>query len=154
MNITYYKQSNQHVHIIPILHIYYIISVRSSEVSGGSSRGTRRRTARLPAARRCTAGPLGEDNILVYVHIYIYIYICIYIYTYVYIHICIHIHTYYTLRVYIYTYTYICIHIYIYIYTHICIYIYVYMYISISRPRGDRKFGGCFVWVAWAASSV
>ena len=33
-------------------------------------------------------------------------------------------------------------------------YLHTQSYISISRPRGDRKFGGCFVWVAWAASSV
>ena len=48
----------------------------------------------------------------------------------------------------------VCTYIYIYIYVYrerdVCIYIYIY----ISRPRGDRKFGGCFVWVAWAASSV
>ena len=32
-------------------------------------------------------------------------------------------------------------------------YMYIYIY-TISRPRGDRKFGGCLYWVAWAASSV
>ena len=26
---------------------------------------------------------------------------------------------------------------------HVYIYIYIYIYIPISRPRGDRKFGGC-----------
>ena len=40
------------------------------------------------------------------------------------------------------------------LYIYICIYIYIYIYISISRPRGDRKLGGCRFWVAWAASSV
>ena len=31
----------------------------------------------------------------------------------------------------------------------------IYIYIYISRPRGDRKFGGCcFLLVAWAAISV
>ena len=50
------------------------------------------------------------------------------------------------LSIYIYIHTYMCI--------YICVYIYIYIYIYISRPRGDRKFGGCFVWVAWAASSV
>ena len=34
------------------------------------------------------------------------------------------------------------------------IYIYIYIYLYISRPRGDRKFGGCLFGVAWAASSV
>ena len=28
------------------------------------------------------------------------------------------------------------------------------MYIHVSRPRGDRKFGGGFLWVAWVAISV
>ena len=41
-----------------------------------------------------------------------------------------------------------------YIYIYMNIYIYIYIYISTSRPKGDRKFGGCFVRVAWAASSV
>ena len=36
---------------------------------------------------------------------------------------------------------YVCIYIYIYI--HVYIYIYIYIY-TISRPRGDRKFGCCF----------
>ena len=44
--------------------------------------------------------------------------------------------------------------IYIYIYICICVYIYIYIYIYISCPRGDRKFGGCFLLVAWAASSA
>ena len=30
----------------------------------------------------------------------------------------------------------------------------MYIYIYISRPRGDRKFGDCSFWVAWAAISV
>ena len=33
-------------------------------------------------------------------------------------------------------------------------YIHIYIYIYISRPRGDRKFGGCVVGLAWAAISV
>ena len=33
-------------------------------------------------------------------------------------------------------------------------YIYIYIHTYISRPRGDRKFGDCFFWVAWAAISV
>ena len=41
-----------------------------------------------------------------------------------------------------YMYIHMHIRIYINIYTHI--YIYIYIYIYKSRPRGDRKFGGCF----------
>ena len=33
-------------------------------------------------------------------------------------------------------------------------YVYIYIYIYISRPRGDRKFGGCVFGLAWAAISV
>ena len=33
------------------------------------------------------------------------------------------------------------VYVYIYIYIHICMCICMYIYIS--RPRGDRKFGGC-----------
>ena len=47
-------------------------------------------------------------------------------------------------------YMYICIHTYIRAY----IYIYIYIYTYISRPRGDRKLGVVFFWVAWAAISV
>ena len=41
-------------------------------------------------------------------------------------------------------------YVYLYIYIYICIYVYIY----ISRHRGDRKFGGCVVGLAWAAISV
>ena len=39
--------------------------------------------------------------------------------------------------IYIYTYT--------HTYTYTYIYIYIYIHTYISRPRGDRKFGGLFV---------
>ena len=39
----------------------------------------------------------------------------------------------------------------IYLSLSLYIYIYIYTYTYISRPRGDRKFGVCFYWVAWAA---
>ena len=32
----------------------------------------------------------------------------------------------------------------VFTYIHMCVYIYIYIYIHISRPRGDRKFGGCY----------
>ena len=69
-----------------------------------------------------------EPNVYIYIYIYIYMYIHIPMYN-----LC------------------VCIHIYIYIYT----YIHTYLHTYISRPRGDRKFGGCFgFWVAWAAIPV
>ena len=40
------------------------------------------------------------------------------------------------------------VYVYVYTYTHmytcVCIYIYIYIERYISRPRGDRKFWGCF----------
>ena len=47
-------------------------------------------------------------------------------------------------------YIYIYVYIYIYIHAYVCIYVYTH----ISRPRGDRKFGDCCFWVAWAATSM
>ena len=49
----------------------------------------------------------------------------------------------YNMYVYVCIYIYICICTHTYMYTYIHTYIYTYIYIYISRPRGDRKFGGC-----------
>ena len=43
--------------------------------------------------------------------------------------------------IYMYISTYLSLSLYIYRY----VYIYIYVYIHISRPRGDRKFGSCFL---------
>ena len=69
-----------------------------------------------------------------------------------YLHVCMYIHVY----ICIYTHIYICMYINIFIEREIsCLHIlYIYIYIPISRPRGDRMFGGCFCGIAWAASSV
>ena len=121
----------------------------------------------LADPRGCPAR--GGPPLNIYIYIYIYImYIYIYIHThvcnyipinlslslYIYIIVCIYIYIHIHNCVYIYIY--ICIYIYIYIHMYVCMYVYtyIYIYISISRPRGDRKLGGCFCFVAWAASSV
>ena len=106
----------------------------------------------------------------VYTHLYIHnmymyvcMYVCIYIYTYIHTHTHIHIYIYiyilYTCmprartapsraletmpncpNIYIYTHNII---VYVCICVYMCIYIYIYIYISC--PRGDRKFGDCFL---------
>ena len=84
------------------------------------------------------------------VYMCIYICTCMYVYIYIYIHICISLSLslYIYIYIHIYTYThYIYIYIYIYLYVcmYVCVYIYIYIHTYISRPRGDRKFGGVFV---------
>ena len=72
-----------------------------------------------------------EEEVCVYVYMYVCIYMYIYICVYMYICVCVYVCMYMCICicVFVYMYLYICIYIYVYIYIYKYIYIYIYKYI-------------------------